>query len=274
MLDNCPSSTHSQLAPLVAESPHLQLITVEYDVREDRPESTDVVHIDAQGPGVATALVRRRYPALSQVNAQRIAKISDGNARLALALADAVEESDSLSDFSDAQLFDRLFHQGGTPDAHLREAAEVLSLVYSFSTRREQDGVDELGILARLTGHTRQSLYRSAQQLANRHLVQKRTHWRAVLPQGLSDRLASRALENIPTDDILKAFEGLASSRLLTSFGRRLGNLHDHEIARETVKRWLSPGGRLYDFGILPEHETRLLQNVAPVAPRRRTGRH
>ena len=267
VLDNCPSDTHRQLAPLVAGSPHLQLVTVEYDVREDRSESTDVVRIDAEGPGVAAALVRRRYPALSQVNAQRIAEISDGNARLALALADAVEESNSLSDFSDAQLFDRLFHQGGTTEAQLREAAEVLSLVYSFSTRPDEHGVDELGVLARLIGRTRTSLYRSAQVLFDRQLVQKRMHWRAVLPQALSNRLAARGLERIPTEDILAALETLPSSRLLVSFGKRLGNLHDHPIAREIVKRWMAPGGRLHPFGDLAEQEIKLLQNIAPVAP-------
>ena len=267
VLDNCPSTAHSQLAPVVAQSAHLDLITIEYDVREDRPESTDVVRIDAEGSGVAAALVGRRYPLLGQVNAERIAKFSDGNARLALALADAVEASESLSEFSDAKLFERLFHQAGTPDTHLREAAEVLSLVYSFSTRRQQDGVDELGVLAQLIGHTRPSLYRSAQRLANRQLVQKRAHWRAVLPQALSDRLAARALENIPTDDILEAFEGLASSRLLISFGKRLGNLHDHAITRDIVSRWMAPGDRLYDFGNLREHDKRLLENIAPVAP-------
>ena len=267
VLDNCPSTTHSLLAPVLAKSAHLNLITVEYDVREDRPESTDVVRIDAEGPDVAAALVRRRYPALGQVNAEHIAKLSDGNARLALALAEGVEASESLSEFSDAQLFERLFLQGGTPDAHLREAAEVLSLVYSFSTGREQDGVDELGVLAQLIGHKRQSLYRSAQRLVRRQLVQKRAHWRAVLPQALSDRLATRALDSIPTDDILEAFEGLDNSRLLISFGRRLGNLHDHSIAREIVGRWMAPGGRLYDFGNLREHDTRLLENIAPVAP-------
>ena len=267
VLDNCPSTTHSQLAPLVAESATLNLITVEYDVREDRPESTDVVRIDAEGTGVASALVKRRYPALSQVNAERIAQFSDGNARLALVLADAVEESESLSDFSNAQLFERLFYQAGAPDIRLREAAEVLSLVYSFSTRRDVDGVDELSVLAELIGHTRLSLYRSAQVLFDRQLLQERTHWRAVLPQALSDRLAAKALESTPREDILAAFECLPSPRLLISFGKRLGNLHDHRIAREIVKRWMAPGGRLYDFGNLQEQEIKLLQNIAPVAP-------
>ena len=266
VLDNCPSATHTQLAALVDESPRLDLITVEYDVREDKPESTDVVRIDAEGTGVAYALVKRRYPALSQINAERIAKFSDGNARLALVLADAVDESESLSDFSNTHLFDRLFFQAGAADINLREAAEVLSLVYSFSIEDDVEGVNELDVLAKLVGHTRQSLFRSAQRLVDRQLLQKRTHWRAVLPQALSDRLAAKALERIPSKDILAAFDDLPNCRLLISFGKRLGNLHSHDIARTVVERWMEPGRRLYDFGNL-EQDIKLLENVAPVAP-------
>ena len=50
---------------------------------------------------------------LGQIDARRIAEFSGGNARLALALAAAVDDTESLSDFSDAELFDRLFHQRG-----------------------------------------------------------------------------------------------------------------------------------------------------------------
>ena len=267
VLDNCPASVHSELAGVVAESESLRLITVEYDVREDKPESTDVIRVHAEGTGIAKALVLRRYPDLRQVNAERIAELAHGNARLALVLADAVDESETLSDFSDAQLFDRLFHQAGVPDSTLREAVEALSLVYSFSIEGDKDGVDELRILGGLIGHTRGSLYRSVRRLVDRQLVQKRTHWRAVLPQALSDRLAAKGLESIPVDELLAAFKGLSSPRLLISFGKRLGNLHDHEIAQEIVRHWMSPEGRLFDLGNLKDQYIKLLENVAPIAP-------
>ena len=267
VLDNCPSAAHSNLASLAAGKANIRLITVEYDIREDKPEFTDVVRIDAEGPGIAEALVKRRYGALGQVNAERIAQISDGNARLALALAATVDASESLSEFSDRQLFERLFFQAGASDDKLLEAAEVLSLVYSFSADTDVNGKDELGILAGLVDHTRLSLYRSVQQLVSRQLVQTRAHWRAVLPQALSDRLAARALERIPVENILAAFDTLASPRLLISFGKRLRHLHDHQIAQAIINEWISPGGRLYDFCNLQEHDIRLLDNVAPVAP-------
>ena len=267
VLDNCPSATHSGLASKTAEMADIRLITIEHDIRDDKPQLTDVVRIDAEGPGIAEALVNRRYPALGQINAERIAVFSDGNVRLALALADAVYEADSLSKFSNRQLFERLFYQGGARDDKLLAAAEVLSLVYSFSISNGGRGEDELSILAGLVDHTRLSLHRSVQQLVERQLVQKRANWRAVLPQALSNRLAAKALRNIPIADILAVFDGSSPRRLSLSFGRRLGNLHDHEVAHEIVNRWISQGGRLYDFGNLSEQNVLLLQNVAPVAP-------
>ena len=137
ILDNCPSGTHNQLAADVAAEPDIRLITVEYDIRDDKPEETRVVRINAEGSDVAETLVKRRHPGLGQVNAYRIAEFSGGNARLALALADAVRDEGSLSTFSDQQLFERLFYQRGVPDANLMMAAEVLALVYSFSIHRE-----------------------------------------------------------------------------------------------------------------------------------------
>ena len=259
VLDNCPSDTHNQLAGLVASSPELCLVTVEYDIREDKPEVTSVVRIDAEGTEITETLVKRRYPDLGQVNARRIAEFSGGNARLALALADVVsEEKESLSSFSNAQLFDRLFYQRGAPDTHLLEAAEVLALVYSFSINADEEGVDELATLAGLLGRNRLALHRAAQTLVDRQLAQKRGHWRAVLPHAVAYRLAERALRNIPVHDILDTFQGLSSPRLLKSFAKRLWYLHDHEVAQEIVKSWLSPGGLLHGLGRLTAVFTRL----------------
>ena len=271
VLDNCPSDAHSRIAGQVASLPSLRLITIEFDIREDKPETTSVVRIDAEGPEIAETLIKRRYPDLGPVNARRIAEISDGNARVALALADVANEvKESLSSFSDAQLFERLFYQRGAPDTDLLKAAEVLAFVYSFSISPDEEGVDELATLAALLdqGRDRRVLYRAAQTLVDRQLVQKRGNWRAILPHAVSNRLAAKALLNIPVDDIVNAFQGLPSLRLLKSFGRRLGFLHDHVVAQEIVKSWLSPGGLLHDLHRLNDDDIQLLQNVAPAAPK------
>ena len=267
VLDNCSSDAHNQIANQAASLPNLHLVTVEYDIREDKPEETRVVRIDTEGLEIAKILIERRYPELGQVNARRIAEFSGGNARLALALADTVSEGESLSDFSNAQLFDRLFYQRGGPDTDLLQAAEVLALVYSFSISADEGGVDELATLAGLLGQHRRVLYRAAQTLVDRQLAQKRGNWRAVLPHAVSNRLAKRALENISPDEILNAFQGLSNPRLLKSFGKRLGYLHDHEVSQDIVKSWLSSGGLLHDLHLLNEDGIQLLLNVAPAVP-------
>lgn len=267
VLDNCPTDTHNLLAGEVSAAPDIQLITVEYDIREDKPEVTAVVRIIAKGPDIAEALVLRRHPGLGHVNARVVAEYSGGNARLALVLADAVSDQETLSDFSYAQLFERLFFQRGVCDEQLLAAAEALSLVYSYSIEHDEGGVDELGVLAEAAGLSRQVLYRATQMLVDRQLVQKRSHWRAVLPPAVSNRLATAALRNIPVERFRHVLESLYNSRLLKSFGRRLGYLHDHEVAQGIVRTWLSPGGKLHDIDVLDDDCTQLLGSVAPVAP-------
>ena len=265
VLDNCPSDAHNRLAGLVSSSPKLHLITVEYDIREDKPEVTSVVRIDADGTEIAEKLVARRHPSLGQVNVGRIAEFSGGNARLALALADSVSERDSLSAFSNAELFDRLFYKRGVPDTDFLEATEVLSLVYSYSIEQDEDGVDELAVLAGLLKHDRLKFYRVTQRLVEGQLAQKRGRWRAVLPHALSNHLASKALRNMPTQDIRDGFQ--PRSRLLKSFGKRLGYLHEHEVAQEIVGSWVAPGGMLHNIEQLNDDSIQQLVNISPVAP-------
>ena len=83
----------------------------------------------------------------------------------------------------------------------------------------------------------------------------------------MSNRLATKALLNIPVDDIVNTFQRLPSRRLLKSFGKRLGHLHDHEVAQDIVRTWLSPGGLLHDLHRLNDDNNQLLRDVAPVAP-------
>ena len=267
VLDNCPTATHNLLAGEVSAAPDIRLITVEYDIQEDQPDVTAVVRILAEGPGIAEVLVLRRHPGLGSVNARVIAEFSGGNARLALALADAVRGQESLSGFSHAQLFERLFFQRGVRDEQLLAAAEALALVYSYSLEPDQDGVDELGVLAAVADRSRLDLYRATHTLVERQLVQKRACWRAVLPPAVSNRLAARALRTIPVEHIRHELESLADPRLLKSFGRRLGYLHDHEVAQDLVRTWLAPGGALHEVETLDDDGIQLLANVAPVVP-------
>ena len=267
VLDNCPADTHNRLAGQASATPDIRLITVEYDIREDNAEVTTVVRIEAHGPEIAETLILRRFPRLGHANARIIAEFSGGNARLALALADRVGDKDSLSNFSDEQLFEKLFFQRAARDEQLLVAAEILSIVYSYSVKHDKGGVDELATLAEIAGLKRLTLYRATRTLVDRQLAQERGRWQAVLPPAVSNRLAARALRNIPVDDIQGKIESLPDPRLLKSFAKRLGYLHDHEIAQSIVRSWLSPGGRLHDVDCLDHNDIQLLGHVAPVVP-------
>ena len=267
VLDNCPAAAHNSLAAEVSDAPNIHLITVEYDIREDNTDITTVVRIDPNGPNIVQALLSRRYPTLDETNARRIAEFSGGNARLALALANAPEYNESLSGFSDAQLFDRLFHQRGSQDSDLLSIARTLALVYSYSVASGEHGVDELATLARLAGHNRQALYAATQTLLERQLVQRRGDWRAILPPALANHLAATGLDYVPIDELRNTLEAPSSRRLLKSFGNRLGYLHLHPTAQQIVRSWLSPGGLLHAVEDLNDDRIQLLVNVAPADP-------
>lgn len=268
VLDNCPPDVHTRLAArILQEDSGIKLISVEYDVSDDKPESTDVVRLDVKDGAIAEKLVRRRFPSLGQLNAQTISEFSGGNARLALALADQVESSEDLSAFSNQELFARLFQQRQPDDPNLLPAAEVLSLVYSFDTRFTGDPSDELAVLGQLSGQTGLQLYQASELLLRRQISQRRGPWRAVLPHAIANNLARSALSKFPMSLIRSVFEAPGNNRLLISFGKRLGFLHDSTSAQEVVSDWLGAQGILADLMTIDENGLQLLTNIAPVNP-------
>lgn len=268
VLDNCPRDLHASLATKVtSHGSRIKLITVEYDIREDKPQTTEVIYIEAVGPEVAEKLLLRRFPGIGQLNARRIAQFADGNARVSLAIAERVEEGESLAVLSDAQLFDRLFEQRHGPDEGLREQAELLSLVYSFSSDVSETGNSELGILGSLAGYSHHQLYRTLNKLTDRHILQARSHWRAILPHAIANRLAASALDSFPVACLRSVFEAPGRERLLMSFAHRLGLLHDHPVAKAISTAWLQSEGLLGNLLGLGDEPVRMLEYVAPVVP-------
>ncbi len=267
IIDNCSPELHRKLTKLCAGS-MVSLLTVEYDIRDDVPEETDVFRLEPSSDNLIEKLLEQRYPHISQINARTIADFANGNARVAIALANTLKQDESLSTLKDEELFDRLFHQHHKPNENLRASAEICSLVYSFNGDDTTSATSELNFLATLGEKSSRQLYRDIAELRRRGLVQARSVWRAVLPHAVSNRLAKDALNSIPTPTIVDAFLSRGSERLIKSFSRRLGYLHDCEPAIEIVQKWLKPDGWLgainCDFNSL---ELTVLENIAPVAP-------
>jgi hypothetical protein len=115
--------------------------------------------------------------------------------------------------------FKRLFQQRHEPNESLLRAAQALSLVYSFQGEDISDSAEaELFRLASVAGKTVEELFQTAAELRRRGLVQRRGVWRAVLPQAIANRLAARALEDIPATTIEAQLINGASERLIKSF--------------------------------------------------------
>jgi hypothetical protein len=269
VIDNCPPDLHGRLSE-ICRSPEstISLITVEYDIREDLPEGTEVFSLEPSSSTLIENLIRRRFPGVSPVDARTIAEFSGGNARIAIALAATIERNETVTGLSDENLFLRLFQQRQQPSEWLLAAAEVSSLVYSFEGVDTSEGDEgELFRLGLLVGRPPQDMFRAVAELRRRNLVQERGRWRAVLPHAIANRLAIRALQNIPVAPIETTLVNSAPQRLAKSFSRRLGYLVGCRQAEEIVNRWLSPGGLLEKVADLNDLGLAMFSNVAPVVP-------
>ncbi len=270
LLDNCPRGTHDAIAPKCSSpSGYLSLITVDLDIRDEKLEGTDVFRLQTASEGVMRELLERRFPALPQIVSQRIAQFSDGNARIALLIADSAQNGPqdvNLTDLADESLFQRLFHQRRGENDDLLRAAEILALVYSFDGETAQGDLAELPVLARIGGLDMRVLQRTVAELSRRDIIQSRGQWRAILPQPLANWLAQRALANLPALEIADAF--WQHSRLRKSFAHRLSYLHDSPEAQRIAKAWLTRDGPLSNLHrIVNSYNDLRMDLVAFLAP-------
>jgi hypothetical protein len=268
IVDNCPPELHRGLSDLCGgRDSTVSVLTIEYDIRDDQPEGTQVVRLDTSSPELIETLVRSRFTYLSQVDARTIAEASGGNARIAIALAETVDRSDTISGLSNEELFQRLFRQRQDPDNALLLAAQACALVYSFEGEMMTGEEAELPRLAALAGQNTAQTFRYVRELLRRNLVQQRGSWRAVLPHAVANRLAARALEETPYDLINQQLVAGGTDRLARSFSRRLSFLHDEPSAVAIVGMWLAPEGLLHNVAAFNELGRVMFNNVAPVLP-------
>ena len=151
IIDNCSPDLHHSLAKICSEKKsHISLLTIKYDVREDKPERTKVFRLEPASESIIEKLISKRYAHIGQVDTRTIANYSGGNTRMAIALAETVDEGETLSGFRDEQLFERLFQQRHTLDNTLLISAQACSLVYSFEGTDTSSDNSEIKFLAYL----------------------------------------------------------------------------------------------------------------------------
>ena len=244
------------------------MITVEYDIREDQPEGTEVFELEVSSEALIEKLLKHRFPYLSWIDLHTIAQFSGGNARIAIALAETVHRDETIAGMSDENLFKRLFEQRNAPNESLLVARTRPIACVLVSWRRCSDGdAAELFRLGAVLGRNAQEMFQNAAELGRRRLVQRRGVWRAVLPQAIANRLAARALQDIPSTIIEKYLVNEAPERLLRSFSRRLGYLDGSQEAKQIARSWLGVGGLLADVLNLNELRESMFRNIAPLDP-------
>ncbi|RFP09225.1 MULTISPECIES: hypothetical protein [unclassified Duganella] len=267
VVDNCMPEMHRELVRLCRrEGSLLSLITVEYDVRGDQPEGTEVVEMAAGSRWQIEALLKVRHPHLGAGNRDVIADHAGGNARIALALATTVRDGDSLAGLSDADLFHRLFWQRHAVAPELLAAARACALVYSFDGDTLDGVAAELPMLAQLAGMDALRLAGHVSELHARDLMQSRGQWRALLPHALANRLAEEALRAIPFQHLRNVLEHSAPPRLLRSFCRRLSYFPDHRVTLDLAAEWLVAGGRLGQPASYDDEQRMMFHYLAPSA--------
>lgn len=268
IVDNCGQDVHQKLTEIVKRtSSKLRLLTIEYDIRDDLPEGTTCYRLEGASNEVIAKLLKRNYKAISDLDIDKIVEFSDGNARVAFALASTSETKGELAQLRDAELFQRLFVQKHTESDELQKCAEAASLLYSFDVE-DLSETSELAILASVGEVTVNSFLRNVVELQRRGLIQERGKWRAVLPHAISNRLALKAIEAYPQQLLVQKLVTDATERVARSFTRRLGYLHESKHARSVIDEWLKPGGLLGDVAQLNELKRQMLENVAPVSQR------
>lgn len=268
IIDNCGPDLHQKLATaLTIAGANISLITIEYDINDDEPENTAVFKLEVASIDLMEKILTDRFPDIPEPSRRIIAEFSSGNARIAFALAATAKNGESLANLRDRDLFERLFYQSKGKDQSLLNAAKVCALLYSFNGLTLEGPSSELGPLAKIAGLTADQLFAHVSELQRRQLIQKRGPWRAILPHAVAHRLTKLALQDIPFPRIDSAIIQDGSERMLRSFSKRMGYLHDDEHGKFLAANWLGRDGLLKPIGKYSELGAALFTNIAPIDP-------
>lgn len=267
IVDNCSARAHRQLAEIVLRRhSRASLLTIDYDLGDDNCPGTTLVGLAENSGELMAALLEQRHSSLNPVQRQHIAKISGGNARIALRIADGAGSEVDLSTLRDSELLDRLF-QSGRQDLGrgVRRCADAASLVNAFFIEKTKFEDAEHSVLAASAGVSNEDFFRNVAVLLEWGVVQQRGAQRAVMPPPLANMLAAEFVRRSDTETLLARFLA-GPERLFASFARRLGQLDSEPRAVQLVQRLLAPDGVLGDLRRFGAHDHWALAGAAPAA--------
>lgn len=249
IIDNCSRNVHNKLTRHIRES-KISLLTIDYDIQDDLPSETDVFVLEPASKHMLVKLLNRTNPDIDTNIVDRIANLSDGNSRIALALVQVFRQSKDFGTLLDEEIFERLFWQKKDYSGDIYETAKACSLVYSFDSSDPESGESEIPLLAQLADQTYDKFQRNLDAISKRGLLQSRGQWSALLPQALANRIASKELPSYFERKIFKVFVDSRADRLQSSFYHRLSFLHSNQSAKGIVDKLLSPQGELGQKGM------------------------
>jgi len=246
VVDNCAAATHRHLSEIVRQAgSRARLLTIDYDVGNEQPEDSLIVRLEQNSDGLLDDLVKQRFSGIPDHERERLAEFSGGNARIALGIARNAKGGTDLSKLSDDELLDRLFQHGrGQDDIETRRVAEVAALVWAFYIEDGFDHAAEHAILADQAQMSVERFYEHVSVLLAWGVAQQRGPQRAIMPPPLANRLAKLYLRRADKKALL-ARMAAGSERLLRSFARRLGQLHEERAVMALVADMMAEGGLL-----------------------------
>lgn len=249
IIDNCSRETHNILTKRIRNS-QISLLTIDYDIQDDLPLETDVFVLEPASKHMLVELLNRTNPNIDSSVIDKIASLSEGNSRIALALVQAFSKSEDFGTLLDEEIFERLFWQKKDYSGDIYETAKACSLVYSFDSSDPESGESEIPLLAKLADQTYDKFQRNLDAISKRGLLQSRGQWSALLPQALANRIALKALPSYFERKIFEVFVDSRLDRLQSSFYHRLSFLHSSHSAKKIVDNLLSPQGELGQKGM------------------------
>lgn len=267
VVDNANAAIHGQLAEIARrQGSRISVLTIDYDMGGEKPAGL-LVALGENSELVLMSLLQQRVPALSDAECRHLAEFSGGNARIALKIAEGAEKGIDLSTLNDGELLERLFQSGRQErDPTARACADAASLVYAFYVEAGDHQMAEHPVLASIAGVNVDTFFRNVATFLEWGVVQQRGPQRAVMPPPFANMLAAPFIRRSDPETLLGHFLA-APPRLLASFARRLGQLHNEPAAVRLAQRLLGTDGAFGEPARLDEVLRRGFIHIAPGAP-------
>jgi len=267
ILDNCPAKLHSQLAEILRRhGGAVRLLTIDFDLVYEETIPTELISLGPSSDELLEELLERRFGELDSASCRRLARFSEGNARVALAIASRAKKGADLAPLNDRELLERLFQTGRAVDLDARSAAGAASLVIAFHVDETGQHQSEYATLAEIAGLTPARFYRAIHLLLDWGIAQKRGGQRAIKPDPIANHLAIRTLAESDPDAVVESF-CKGPPRLLGSLARRLGQVGSSPAARRIAERLLASGGWLAALRPNSSELYSAFEGIIPAAP-------